>query len=300
MTQTARFFDAISYTELDQSDFNMRLMRPQGVLPDSVLGFLTVSAIGSMAVRIGPGEAFIQGFQYKNDADVDLTIGPNSSGSTRVDTVVLSLNRTSNLLILLVKAGTPGAGAPTLTQIAGGNWEFPLANISVPNAAISIVSGNIADVRIFSRWPVTTVDPLLALDSNVTDEANARIAADTAEATTRAAADTAETTARTTADTNIAKAASRSFGRVAQDPGGATLLHGNGVASVVRQALGVCRVTWSVAFTHADYIVVFGAQGANVKLQAGAQTTTYIDVYRYDASNSLADGNFMFATFSFT
>ena len=111
MTQTVRFVDSISYTEADQADFNMRMMRPQGVIPESVLGTLIVSAIGSMAVRVGPGEAFVQGFQYMNDANFDLAIAGNASGSTRIDYVVLRLNRTANTLLLAILQGIAGAGA---------------------------------------------------------------------------------------------------------------------------------------------------------------------------------------------
>lgn len=169
MTQRVRFVDSVSYTEADQSDFNMRMMRPQGVIPDSALGLLALSAPGGMTVRIGPGEAFIQGFQYLNDANVDLGIAANSSGSTRIDTIVLSLNRTGNTLLLAVVQGIAGAGAPTLTQIAGGNWQFPLANITVANAAASIVGGNIADLRVFSRWPLTSLVPNVTANPMTTD-----------------------------------------------------------------------------------------------------------------------------------
>jgi hypothetical protein len=158
MAQTVRFVDGVSYTEADQADFNMRIMRPQGIIPESSLGLLAPSAIGSMNVRIGPGEAFIQGFQYINDANVDVPIGANSSGSTRIDIIVLRLNRADNTLLLSTVVGTPGAGAPALTQVVGGTWEFPIATITVPNAAASIVTGNIADARTYSRWPKTALE----------------------------------------------------------------------------------------------------------------------------------------------
>lgn len=232
MAQTVRFVDTVSYTEADQADFNMRTMRPQGVIPESTLGTLIVSAIGSMSVRVGAGEAFIQGFQYINDANVDLLIGANSSGSTRVDYVILRLNRTANTLVLAVLAGIAGAGAPALTQVSGGTWEFPLAQITVPNNASSIVAGNIADSRVLSRWALVALDPAMATDAEITAavsaETTARTNADTtlqtnitSEATTRASADTTlttnlnaeitnrgtavsgEATARTNADTTL-------------------------------------------------------------------------------------------------
>ncbi len=195
MAQTVRFVDSISYTEADQADFNMRMMRPQGVIPESVLGTLIVSAIGSMAVRVGPGEAFVQGFQYKNDANLDLGISSNTSGSTRIDYVILRLNRTANTLILAILQGVSGAGAPTLTQVVGGTWEFPLAQVMVVNNASTITAGNIGDYRVLSRWPLSSIDGAMATDAELAAEASARSSADSAEVTARTNADAALNTA---------------------------------------------------------------------------------------------------------
>lgn len=217
MTEIVRFVDTVSYTEADQADFNKSMMRPQGVLMDSSYGPLSVSAIGSMNVRVSAGEAFIQGFQYRNDANKDIPIDSNSSGSTRIDTIVLRLDRSANTITAVAKKGTPGAGAPTLTQVAGGTWEFPLYNVTIVNGAGTITSGNLADVRVYSRWPVTALSDSLASDTELAAEATARTNADNTlqtninnEATTRGNADTTlqtnitnETNARVSADTTL-------------------------------------------------------------------------------------------------
>lgn len=71
---------------------------------------------------------------------VNLPVGANSSGSTRIDRVVLRLDRSAWTVRAVVKPGTPGAGAPTLTQDSGdtGVWEIPLANVTVLNGAASV------------------------------------------------------------------------------------------------------------------------------------------------------------------
>lgn len=153
MAEVAYFFDGVSYSEAAQADFQARAMRPQGVFGESSYGALVVTATnGNLSVTVGAGEAMVQGFYYRNDAPKVLAIAANASGSTRIDTVVLRLNRTANTLIAAVLQGTPGAGAPALTQIVGGTWELAIANITVPNNAASIVAGNVADVRTYSRW----------------------------------------------------------------------------------------------------------------------------------------------------
>lgn len=153
MAETAYFFDGINYSEAAQADFQAHALRPQGVFADSPLGVLGVTATnGNLSVNVTPGEAMVQGFYYRNDAAKNIVVAANSSGSTRIDTIVLRLNRTANTLVAAIVQGTPGAGSPALTQLAGGTWEFALANIVVASGAVSIVAGNLTDVRVYSVW----------------------------------------------------------------------------------------------------------------------------------------------------
>lgn len=162
MTETVKFVDGVNYTEADQADFNMNL-RPQGILPESSLGILNWSAIGGLFIRVTPGAAFIRGFLYKNDANKDIAVGANASGSTRVDTLVVRVNPSANTAVAQLVVGTPGAGAPVLTQVVGGTWDYPIADISVANGAGTILAGNITDRRVMSLWPVSTLDALISV-----------------------------------------------------------------------------------------------------------------------------------------
>jgi hypothetical protein len=194
MTETTYFFDGVSYTESQQADFQASAMRPQGVFPESPLGTLGVTAVnGNRTITVGAGEALVQGFYYRNDANLVLTIAANTSGSLRVDRAVLRLDRAANTLLATIKQGTPGAGTPALIQVAGGTWEFPLYAINVANAAVSIISANLVDQRAYSRWSYMALDTVMATDTEVT-------AAVAAEATLRTNADTSENTARAAAD----------------------------------------------------------------------------------------------------
>lgn len=73
-------------------------------------------------------------------SDVPLTIAANSSGATRVDSVVLRLDRSTWLVRAAVRAGTPGAGEPTLVRQTGdtGLFEELMATVTVPNGATSV------------------------------------------------------------------------------------------------------------------------------------------------------------------
>lgn len=149
MTETARFFDSVLYGEADQAKVQSRF-RDTGVLKE-VANALVVLAPGSMFVQVAAGEAMVQGFHYENTAPLSLAIAANSSGSTRIDVVALRLNRTANTLAAVIIQGTPGSGAPTLTQVDGGNWELPLAQISIATGTLAITSGMITDQRVYSK-----------------------------------------------------------------------------------------------------------------------------------------------------
>jgi hypothetical protein len=71
---------------------------------------------------------------------VNLPVTANSSGKTRVDRVVLRLDRSAWTVRAVVKAGTPGGSAPALTQNTGdtGVYEVPLANVSLVSGANSV------------------------------------------------------------------------------------------------------------------------------------------------------------------
>jgi hypothetical protein len=82
---------------------------------------------------------------YSGSSDVALTIAENRAGSTRIDTVVLQLDRSTWDVRAAVRQGTAGAGAPALQRDTGdtGLWEIPLADVTVDSGAASIASGKV-------------------------------------------------------------------------------------------------------------------------------------------------------------
>ncbi|MFF9279504.1 hypothetical protein [Streptomyces griseosporeus] len=71
---------------------------------------------------------------------VNLPVAANASGSTRVDWVVLRLDRSAWTVRAVIRQGTPGAGAPALVQDQGdtGFYEIPLAQVTVLSGAVSV------------------------------------------------------------------------------------------------------------------------------------------------------------------
>lgn len=79
------------------------------------------------------------------------TVGANSSGSTRIDLVILRLTRATPIVEIVVKAGTPGSGPPALTQDLGttGVYEIPVAQVTVVDGASTIAAGNVSAVSYY-------------------------------------------------------------------------------------------------------------------------------------------------------
>ncbi|WP_328439386.1 hypothetical protein OHA71_23900 [Streptomyces sp. NBC_00444] len=83
----------------------------------------------------------LRGFAwYTGSTNFTLPIAANSSGQTRIDLVVLRLDRATWTVRAVVKQGTPGAGTPGLTQDGAntGVYEIRLAVVTVLNGAASV------------------------------------------------------------------------------------------------------------------------------------------------------------------
>ncbi|MFD5251340.1 hypothetical protein ACFWM5_00655 [Streptomyces bobili] len=78
---------------------------------------------------------------HSGTTTVNLAIAANASGSTRVDRVVLRLDRATWQVNAAISQGTPGSGAPALVQDAGftsGVFEISLATVTVLNGAAAV------------------------------------------------------------------------------------------------------------------------------------------------------------------
>jgi hypothetical protein len=161
MAEYGRFFDGVSYGEGDQAEVTARAER-DGVCI-GVGAELAVTSGGAGFVNVGTGEAWVQGFWYKNDATKVLPISANSSATARVDRIVLRLNRTGNSLTAVVVEGVIGAGTPALTQVPGGIWELPLATVSTANSISVITDARVWQSNVYN--PMTTANDVIIADA---------------------------------------------------------------------------------------------------------------------------------------
>ncbi|MEU3899730.1 hypothetical protein [Streptomyces sp. NPDC045251] len=77
---------------------------------------------------------------YSGGDTVAIPVSGNISSQARIDWVVLRLDRADWTVRAAIVGGTPGAGAPALTQNPGatGVWEVPLAQVRILGGASSV------------------------------------------------------------------------------------------------------------------------------------------------------------------
>jgi hypothetical protein len=123
-----------------------------GTSPDEGLWVRANSPAGASVV-VSPGGALVHGVHYHNSADVVLAIVANTSGLTRIDSIILRKDWTSQTVRLIVKPGLPAASpvAPGLTQTDGVLWEIPLADITVVDSFVSITQAEIRPNRHYAN-----------------------------------------------------------------------------------------------------------------------------------------------------
>jgi hypothetical protein len=118
----------------------------------------------SVDVRAGV-YASVRGHAWSSGTSaVNLAVTANSSGQNRVDRVVLRLDRSDWTVRAVVKTGTPGSGAPALSQSTGdtGTYEIPLAEVTIVSGA-STVTVTRKELYVGSR-----IRPALASSRNPT------------------------------------------------------------------------------------------------------------------------------------
>ncbi|MFG2165510.1 hypothetical protein [Micromonospora chersina] len=127
-------------------------------LPSGLLGtpddqpLVYADGTGTREVRIRASRAaVVEGYGWYNDASViTKTLAANTSGSTRVDLIVLRLNRADWSVTVQVVQGTPGAGAPAATRTpsstgTSGVYEIELATVSVANNATTLAGSTVTE-----------------------------------------------------------------------------------------------------------------------------------------------------------
>lgn len=133
-----------------------RLWLGTGVIPPSQVsapvyapGLLVFGDASGFNVKVQPGEAYVDGGYFAQDAQQTLPINAPDPTNPRIDRVVLRWDGPANTADYVVLQGTPAVSPtpPAVTQDQGGRWEVPLADVRVNVGATNIAAGVVTDIR---------------------------------------------------------------------------------------------------------------------------------------------------------
>jgi hypothetical protein len=112
-----------------------------GVYGDPADSAVVSPGVGLSVNILADAYGSVRGHAWHSGTTGDtLAISANASGSTRIDWIVLRLDRSDWTVRAAVREGTPGSGAPTLVQDDGdtGMYEVPLAKATTPSGAATV------------------------------------------------------------------------------------------------------------------------------------------------------------------
>ena len=150
------FFDSINQDRLyNAAQMSMPYKRivSDGIFPDengTPSGDFLVSLSSGMVVLVAPGNALVGGKWAESVDSVEITVAGNSSGYTRIDSIVLRADTSEAVRAVGIvykqgeEASTPVA--PALTN-NGTIKELRLADITVPAGTSALSAENIVDQR---------------------------------------------------------------------------------------------------------------------------------------------------------
>lgn len=150
MTLIAYPFDAQNITEADYGQL-IGAGLVSGVVGSPATNHFKVVATSDMTLNVtavsGASLALVRGHACVMTATEALTVA-TASAAARVDLVVLQLDYAANAIKPVIKAGTSGSPTPPAPVWGvSGVYEIPLATVAVGAGVVTIVAGNITDLR---------------------------------------------------------------------------------------------------------------------------------------------------------
>ena len=129
------------YSPTEDVALNKSIVGNKIIVGESSL-LVTANTTANMGVKVSAGKAWINGYFINSTASVSLSVTGNTSGYSRIDSVVVEASASVGEIKII--EGTPGSN-PT-EPILNSN-QIRVANITVVNNAISIIESNIKDCR---------------------------------------------------------------------------------------------------------------------------------------------------------
>lgn len=177
MTQRGSFFDSTAGDRIYDAATLARALA--AIVTDGVVDgsgselAVTEQTPAAMGVKVATGIAFVRGYYFEVYSTTEaVALAAAHATLPRIDLIVVRRDLAARTISLAVVTGTPAASpaAPALTQVTGGVWEFPLAQVAVGASVASIVNANITDLRTYaSTSPGTRFDTAVGHDHDGAD-----------------------------------------------------------------------------------------------------------------------------------
>ncbi|MEU6058010.1 hypothetical protein [Streptomyces sp. NPDC047097] len=149
MAESSRPFDGSPIATQEQWSRLARRWGLDGVhAEDASQPTLKVTGSGATTVSLAAGEAFVNGFYYRNDATRTVNVAPNLGAVARVDMVILRCSMGAKSVTAQYKTG--GTQPPTLAADEAGIYEIPLAQCTVAAGSSIVTAANVQDKRWFT------------------------------------------------------------------------------------------------------------------------------------------------------
>lgn len=170
MTYTSGFFNSVNHDRTYDADTFGSMF--DGVINDGVFRTwgdgMIVTAVGGMMVTVGTGRAWFDHTWTVVTADERLTLAAAPSSMSRIDSVVLRVDKTTSVRAnkIYIKQGT-AAGSPSRPALERTTTvhEYRLADIKVGSSATAISQANITN-------QIGRETPFAELVNNTFDSAN--------------------------------------------------------------------------------------------------------------------------------
>ena len=150
MAEYFRFFDSTEddireYQASEFAEYFSRFLSDGVYTKDGQMG-LKVTTVSGFNIKVSPGFAFIRGYMYKSDADIEFTLDSSDAVLDRIDRVILKLDIVNRTMNIQLKKGTMGSqpSPPSLIDDASIK-ELPISQIRINHGS---TTGIIIDERV--------------------------------------------------------------------------------------------------------------------------------------------------------
>lgn len=109
--------------------------------------------VSDMSIKVLGGQAWINGYWYRNTGDYTMNLDIADGVLSRIDTIVLRWSNSDRAMYLYVIKGTPSANptAPAIVRDAD-YYDLGLAQVSIPAGCIRVTQAQITDLRLNDNY----------------------------------------------------------------------------------------------------------------------------------------------------